>query len=180
MISHCLTDGFRTFLDPKYYVPTPMDARPDGPRNNRVNHAFYRAKFGVKFIFNHHDVHLPKDYAYMQRCVARFKVSLANEAPHVYVVHQPASAQALFDLQALSAAFQALGCRHRILATLVEPTQPGLPLPQAQTLHEDEGLLVRRFTPTSTWGPLSFGSLIDEFNLACLLRSSVPALPASI
>jgi hypothetical protein len=179
MLAHCIGDGFQTFLDPRFYVPIPVEKRVDGPEYNRVDHSFYRAEFGVRFVFNHHDVHLPKDYEYLQRCVARFKASLASTAPHVYVLNQRMTAQALPELLALSAAFQASGCRHRIVATLVEPTQAGLHIPQVQTLHDDALLRVHRFTPMSKWNPLHFDSIIDEFNLACLLLSSVRPVAAN-
>jgi hypothetical protein len=40
------------------YRPVPVHGRPAGQKVNRVNHAGFLQKFGIKFVFNHHDVHL--------------------------------------------------------------------------------------------------------------------------
>ena len=71
MVEHCLVDDFRTFLDPNQHEPV-------GPR--RSEHRFYRERFGVNRVFNHHA--MPENIPHFERAIERFK-----SAPDPVFVH---------------------------------------------------------------------------------------------
>lgn len=72
MARHCVEDDFKTFLDRTHYVPVPIEQRAN-PHFFRCNHTFYLQEYGVKWVFNHHNAWEDDDYAYVQRCVDRFR-----------------------------------------------------------------------------------------------------------
>ena len=173
VVEHCIRDDFATFLDRSHYRPRPPEQRVNGVDLTRVGHAFYAAQFGVSNMFNHHDVHLDADYAYMCRCVERFRAALRSDEPHLFVLFTLAQPGLLEPLQALAAAIAEHGDRgHRVAAFLVDDASAGRLVPAARVEHEDGMLRVLRFESVSTWQPLAFESSIDELVLAKLLRDA--------
>lgn len=77
MVASCIEDDFARFLDPKEYIPVPLEDRQD-PNINLCHHAGFRSEFGVSFVFNHHKPYEAKDYAYFERSVGRFREILAS------------------------------------------------------------------------------------------------------
>lgn len=90
MVAHALEDDFSLFLDPDQYQPVPEHERVV-VEANRCDHRFYRDQFGLRFMFNHHCPAEPDDYAYLQRCVTRFRESMTEISPKLllFVTHQP-------------------------------------------------------------------------------------------
>ncbi|MDV6345089.1 DUF1796 family putative cysteine peptidase [Nitrosomonas sp. Is37] len=78
--AHILQDDFNLFLDPEYYEPVPLELR-QSPEAISCDHRFYRDKFGVRFMFNHHSPDSAKDHAYFKRAVQRFRAALAHSPP---------------------------------------------------------------------------------------------------
>lgn len=171
MVAHCIADDFAMLLDPLFYRPTAVDERPDGAAFNLAHHAYYRTRFGVEHVFNHRDPTQPADYAYLQRCVDRFRQALRSPDEHLFVLHQRYSDQALADLRQLSRVLQQIGCGHRMIALLVDTSSGDSLIPRSQTIHHDAHLIAHRFNPVSTWQPLHFEDPIDEAALARLIRS---------
>jgi len=180
MIEHCVRDDFATFLDRALYRPVPLEERIHGPDVNRVDHLFYRDRFGVRNVFNHHDVHEDRDYAYLQRCVGRFRRALASPSQHVFLLFEAdGSKRTLDQVKALAAALRdAGGGLHLLLAFLVDAERPTGLLPQARIGHEEPGLRVVHFASASPWLPLTFENPIDEVALAKLLRDAAVARAA--
>jgi hypothetical protein len=77
MVRHCLQDDFATLLDRHHFEPVPIEQRPD-PLYYRCQHRFYQLEFGVNYVFNHHDVWTDEGYAYLRRCVLRFRQAIAS------------------------------------------------------------------------------------------------------
>ena len=97
MVAHCLQDDFRLFLDKgQYYLNgTVFDAiglKPGcAPRERKlIGHSTYSAMtagVGRGTIFNHRDpLHSDADYGYVQRCVERFRCTLASTDRKLFVV----------------------------------------------------------------------------------------------
>jgi len=97
MVSHCLRDDFRDFLDKhQYYLNgTSFDAiglKPgSAPRERKlIGHNTYSemtAGVGRGTIFNHRDpLHDDSDYLYIQRCVQRFRSLLGSADRKLFVV----------------------------------------------------------------------------------------------
>jgi hypothetical protein len=120
-VLHALQDGFRTFLDASHFEVVDAADKVD-PHANVCEHRYYRQRFGVRYLFNHHNPTAPTDAAYFARCVQRFQAQMAaataadgrgNDAvaPCLLVLmsYEPvAPAQVLAMRQALGAA--APGC----------------------------------------------------------------------
>jgi hypothetical protein len=163
MITHCLDDDFRTFLDRSQYEPVPVAARRDGPEANRVHHRLYREMFGVDFIFNHHDVHEDAPYAHFQRAVARFRQALASERHKAFLATRTQAEGPLDDVQALRAAL-ARRCNNFSLMVYELPPTTLTPTlcPTLEARIDEPGLGVFTYLPVSHWGPLQFEDPLDE------------------
>jgi glycosyltransferase involved in cell wall biosynthesis len=80
VVAHMLADDFKIFLDAEQFEPVPPELRMD-PHSNKCEHRFYRERFGLRFMFNHHSPDQPEDLAFFQRGVARFRLALAAPEP---------------------------------------------------------------------------------------------------
>ncbi len=167
MVAHCIEDDFATFLDPSQYRPVPVDQRKAGPTANRVNHAYYLDKFYIEFVFNHHDVHLPEDYAHFQRTVQRFRAGLRASDFRVYVLTQWHNDNFLDELAVLRAALARHASNYRLVAYSVRESQHP-PIPRLTPLLDEPDAMAYVFDPISRWEPLQFPDLLDEH---CLVHS---------
>ena len=140
---------------------------------------FYRAQFNVHRMFNHHDVHEDKDYAYLVRCVERFRAALRSPQPHLFVLFSRARPGLEAPLRALAAALAEAGPANRLLAFLVDDTPAGRLAPEASLALDEPGLEVVRFASVSSWEPLAFADAIDEAVLGSLLRRHGARAPAA-
>lgn len=171
MAAHCIEDDFRTFLDRSEYEPVPLPQRRDGPTFNRVDHRFYRDRFQVPYVFNHHDVHQDTDYGYLTRCVARFRQCLAQPGKKAFLLMQRAEEQALADLLALREVLARRTGAFRLICIQVEDL-PG-PSPEIVGLHADARCRVYRYRPVSHWHTLTFDNALDDVMLAVLVLSEL-------
>jgi hypothetical protein len=167
MVAHCIEDDFATFLDPAQFRPVPVELRKAGASSNRVNHTYYQEQFGVEFVFNHHDVHLPEDFAHYQRTVQRFQAGLQSRDLHVYVLtcwHADGFLDAVTDLRS---ALARRTSNYRLLAYSVRESQHPQS-PQLTPVLTEPDAAAYIFDPISRWEPLQFQDLLDEH---CLVHS---------
>ncbi len=177
MVDHCIRDDFATFLDRAEYEPVPLEQRAHGHEVNRVDHRFYRSKFGVKCVFNHHDVHEDTDYAYITRCVERFRAALKSSQPSLFVLFNRAQPGSVDQLRALDETFRQAGGQHRLLALLVDDKPAKRLVPEARVELETGTLTALHYASVSAWQPLSFADPIDEIVLGKLLRDAAARVP---
>jgi hypothetical protein len=85
MLAHVLQDDFRLFLGRDEYEPVPISTRAQ-PEANLCDHRYYREKFGLRYVFNHHSPDQANDYAHYQRSVQKFRTALKEEAPPLLVL----------------------------------------------------------------------------------------------
>ena len=164
MVAHCLSDNFQTLLDPAFYTPVPMDQRRHGSMVNRVQHEYYRKEYHIEFVFNHHDVHLFDDHAYLVRCTARMRNLLDAIEPKVFMVATSYAPHSMSEAHSLASALRLRTRGARLLVFLVKPSQPGSML--LESLHREEDFEVYGFVPNSTLGPTAFAELLDEHAMA--------------
>lgn len=89
MVAHCISDNFATFLDSQHWRSVPVADR-HTPEANLCEHLFYREKFGVPFVFNHHDPAASQQHAmYFQRGVSRLRQVLASPAWKLFILVSP-------------------------------------------------------------------------------------------
>ena len=175
MVAHCLADDFAAFLDRSQYEPVPVDARPNGPTVNRVQHRFYHSQFGVAFVFNHHDVHLDPGYDYMVRCVDRFREALRAPTPKVFLATLRQTETSLLELQHLAAVLRQQAGRFRLVAFLID-SDTSRPLPVARPLPGGDDFCAYRFSASSPWGAVAFADSIDETCMATVFAQEAKAL----
>ena len=82
MVCDCIEDDFAAFLDPREHISIPPAERAV-PGTQFAHHALYRARYGLHALFNHSDPTEPATYAYLERCVARFRAVLASDQPQL-------------------------------------------------------------------------------------------------
>lgn len=169
MTTHCVEDDFNTFLDRRYYVPVPLAERKHGPTVNRVQHEFYRKHFGVDFVFNHHDVHLVDDYAYLRRCVERLRQQLDSGEYTTFVMHRHFSPEAVAQLTRLDQVLRARSGKHRLIAILVSDGERFVPRVEVIATPGDT-LRVFHYHATSAWRDLYFEESSDEIMVGRLIK----------
>ena len=79
MVSHCLRDDFKLFLEPEQYHSVDMS-------DCTAGHALYSEMIGKKTVFNHHNPLTPHDYEHFIRAVTRFKVVLTSPLPKLLLL----------------------------------------------------------------------------------------------
>lgn len=82
MASDCIEDDFDTFLDRRYLKLLPAERRHDAGMGF-ADHEYYRRRYGIATMFNHHDPTTTDGYAYFERCVGRFREALTSGKPHL-------------------------------------------------------------------------------------------------
>lgn len=87
MVEHCIKDDFKLFLDKSQY--SDYNTNPT-LKETQCEHSFYGKMLGDpvhNIIFNHHNpLSNPKDYAYFERCVNRFRELLKSNEPKTFVM----------------------------------------------------------------------------------------------
>lgn len=82
MIKHCIEDDFRIYLSKEYYSKTIYE--------NTCQHDFYYNLLYEQVgqpVFNHHNpLEKEEDYAYIQRCVNRFRELLASPEEKTFLL----------------------------------------------------------------------------------------------
>ena len=78
MITHCLEDNFKTFLDKSYYTIT-------DPASKKQQHSVY-SEDPSEIFFNHHNPLKEEDNIYFNRCITRFKNMLAQPELKMFVL----------------------------------------------------------------------------------------------
>ena len=166
MVAHCLDDDFATFLDRRYYEPVPPERRRDGPTVNLCDHRYYRDEQGIPFVFNHRDPLDDADYAYLQRCVERFRdVARAGTATFLLTTFPSEYWQRGFER--VSRALRAYAPAARLVYVVVSP--PGeRGLPEPRLCEESDGHTLVELIPGSTWHPLWFDNALDDIALLTL------------
>jgi hypothetical protein len=165
MVTHIIEDDFARFLDPSEYQPVPVEQRRAGPDANRVHHAFYRQHFGVEHVFNHHDVHLPEVYQHFVRAVDRFRATLAEDRPKLFIAFHWHYGGFEQEAQLLHAALAARTRRFALHVIAVAEPRPEAWLPQMHAVSAAAGAGTWLFNPVSRWQPLAFPSKLDELCL---------------
>jgi hypothetical protein len=169
MVAHAISDDFRTFLDQQHYDPIPLEKRRDGPHANRVQHRFYHQHHGVEHImFNHHDVHEPDDYAYLNRCVDRFRSSLQAGSRTLFLMIRREDQKSQHDFELVRDALRRTGhdCFFAFVSITAGLSVTGVP--KAEVVSQDHRATRYCFSGSSAWYPLQF---TDPFDEICLFRT---------
>lgn len=171
MVEHCLSDDFKTFLDPIHYTPVPVELRPHA-NANVCQHEFYRHRFGIEHVFNHRDPTRPDDYAYTRRCVERFRQACRNPSGNVFVCTARASAVSAQHFSALRRTLRGYAKRpFLVFIAFDEARQPYVANVRHSALESDS--LYAELETVSSWSDLRFTSHADDIAvLSLIMRAS--------
>jgi hypothetical protein len=171
--AHMIGDRFQTFLDPQYFRYTPLEDR-QWPNENLCDHEFYRQHYGIRFMFNHHDVTKAEDHAFFQRCVERTMHALQAQRPPLFIL----VTHDVFDLNRFRPIQEALSLYSPnfgllIVRFLSDNIQHPQQLIQAKptTLFHEEGILALELRTSSRSNGLHFSDSKDEDAFKRLLQS---------
>lgn len=169
IVVRCLEDDFALLLRHEEYLPTSSLKR--GHNLALCDHRTFRDDFGVWNMFNHHNPMEPSGYAYLQRCVDRFRALADADDPTLFVVladnHMEPDA-AYLRLTGLLERF----CRAPtalLFITIDNRSSPG-PLPLISTWRRDGDHELIRFQAVGTLGGVRFDTAVDQAMLEAIVR----------
>jgi len=159
-VAHCIADDFATFLDTAFHERSEVTL---GPLHGRgpSEHAWYRARFGVTQMFNHHDMQRPEDAAYFRRCADRFRHACANGRTTLFLActrQHPAVGE---DAQRLARVLEGV-CADFTLVVVAVGKGTGAAMPGLELQAAGAGCVLADLRPCSEWGPLAFGAAVDD------------------
>lgn len=95
IISDCIENNFRYFLDKSYYII-------DETKNHPI-HKYYAENFHFdKMLFAHSNPLQPEVYEYLKRCIRRFEILLKSEEKKLFVISYMVTYTEKVDLDYLS------------------------------------------------------------------------------
>ena len=170
MVTHCFEDDFQTFLDLSQYRNVPEDQR-ELSEANVCQHEFYRQNYGIEFMFNHHSPLNERDYAYLQRCVERFRITVKGDTPTLLLMLTVES----IDEQRLKPLVNMLRSYTKNCYLLVIKLAVELPHANALTnkislQQSDNDWAVINFSTHSTSNGVEFFEQIDNLRLTHFIR----------
>jgi hypothetical protein len=168
MVCHCLRDDFETFLDRRFFEPIAPDQRPSA-MYGVCDHSFYRDRFGVQSVFNHHDPSTEKDFSYFSRAVGRLRSVLSSDQRSLFIMTSAAQdPTSVFErvLETLRARMK----NPELLLIAIEGDHAEL-MPELSVKREDGPSRMIAMRPISKWGPVEFECIFDDLAIARYLRS---------
>ena len=172
MVRHCLEDGFRTFLDPRYHESV---TRPDhaGRPEFISRHSLYNSKYEIgQPVFNHRDITRPDIAEYYRRCVGRFMDVVRGMQP-VYllqcVVHGGyGSADPVGEFRKTAALLGRLAPAASL--AMFHITLKGGLMPEVELLEVQGKHRMFALRAVSVLGSLDFHEAVDQIGLLRALR----------
>lgn len=119
--AHMLEDGFTTFLDVNQCQPVDAKDKQD-PMSNVAEHEFYRRAHGVRFMFNHHNLHNPEHLDYFQEAVECLLDDLASTKPCLLLLMAPHGGVKPELLDPVLKQLRAIGPSNKLLVVEPKPT----------------------------------------------------------
>jgi len=182
MVVHCLEDDFALLLRREEYLPTSPQKR--GRNLALCDHRTFRDDFGVWNMFNHHNPMDPSDYAYLERCIDRFRALADAEDPTLFVVFNDNHMQPEAAYLRLAGVIDRF-CRAPtalLFITIENRSSPG-PIPTISTLRRDSDHELIRFEAVGALGGTRFDTAVDQAILEAIVRRydiGEPAVPVPL
>jgi len=154
-----IDNQFKNFLDPAYHLTTPLEQR-DAPNINKSSNLYYEQHFGIKNVYNHHDILTPDNLNYFRRGVDRFLYDLKNEAStRLIMVHTGKS----IDDNYISKLIEAL-CRisNKFSILMVSISSSQMYDRNFSMISSSPKHVHVHFRATSSLGPLNFQDPVDD------------------
>jgi hypothetical protein len=156
MVLDMLEDDFARFLDPGEHER--------GDAHGRCRHRFYRERFGVDWVFNHHDPTQPQDAAYLLRCVDRFRAATGGMDKTLLLMVNIEAPVRQDQFGRLCEAVERLGPRNTLLCINVGCARDVLGMGMAEPFQIGRHRL-RTYRSTSEIDGVRFGNPLDDLVL---------------
>jgi hypothetical protein len=171
-LTHILTDHFATFLDRQEYIPVLPDDRVVREANF-CHHRFYKEKFGVHYMFNHHSPNEDSDYEHYLKAVQDFKEAFVVNKPILFllVTNSPLDIQII---KPILSALDTFNGPYKLLAIRFVPIGQELNCSieeRVETLFHDDELLMANFKVCSPSNGVIFSSNQDNKSFSTFIRS---------
>lgn len=164
MVLECVADDFCYFLDRSYYKTAPS-LLGQGDFSDAYDHEYFKNKFGIERMFNHHNPSTQSVYEHFVRCVDRFKAALDCDKTVLVYMGKNLSAS---EIQSIEFAFSKKKCQ--VLVFEVFYRGPAV-MPQFDFHQVGQATSVVRFFPHSSLGALEFSNVLDNFFFAYIVKS---------
>ena len=115
MVLHMLEDGFRHFLDPASMQASARSDRDAAGTSKVCAHLYYRERFGVEWVFNHHDLSIPAVAASYRRRVDRFVAAMRDDHKTLLLMVNTGGDTTQAGFERLCAAIDAYGSDNTLL-----------------------------------------------------------------
>jgi hypothetical protein len=115
MVQACIESNFQQFLDQQYYKPIVSGTRTE------YKHTFYQTHWMANFT--HYDPLSDSGYAYLERCVNRFRRVLSSDATKLFLfvapIHAHERPRYVGEFEALTAAITARSQNSTVIGVTV-------------------------------------------------------------
>lgn len=162
--THMIKDRFTVFLEQKNCVPVPDEEKTD-VHSCVADNIYYKEQFGVRFMFNHHNLNLTKDLALFEQGKQDLMNAVGSDAPTLLLLlsHKRYS----FDsIEPLALEFNQIGTNNVLLVINLKRVSSNNQTPSVQVEHrQDLNSYLAIFETTSSSTGLEFGDALDNVRL---------------
>jgi Putative papain-like cysteine peptidase (DUF1796) len=166
LIADCLNDDFKTFLDTANYESA--NNRDDDSTDGRTIHLYYREKFGISHIFNHHDLTQPEQYDYFRRCVDRFRLNAKSHSKKLYLCLYDENAYSIGDITSLAYALSKYSKNYTFAAIEIckkNKSTDKIYTSDEKITPERDGFYHYRYLTQNKAGPLRLTNIEEELGI---------------
>jgi capsular polysaccharide transport system ATP-binding protein len=174
MVAHALNDDFETLLDKQHYVTAIDPHRPHVSGINKVQHSFYTQKHGIDSFFDRNVID-SEHYAYLARCVDRFREVLSSNGDTLFLLIQPETDHTGQEFEAVRRELLRRSPNAFLvyIAVAHEVQQTGVPT--IDPLARQGTAVSYRFAPSSYWQPYENMAPLDELYLYNAIFRAFPS-----
>lgn len=174
MVAHALNDDFETLLDKQHYVTAIGSHRPHVSRSNKVQHSFYSENHGSDLVFDR-NVFVPEHYAYLARCVDRFREVLSRNGDTLFLLIQPENGHTSQEFEAVRRELSRRSPNGSLVFIAVAHEVPQTGVPGIDLLARQGTAVSYRFAPSSYWQPYEIMTPLDELYLYNAIFRAFPS-----
>lgn len=167
MVEECIKSDFRNFLDQKYYEPVLVEGKFE------FKHAFYQSYWNTNF--NHYDPTSKDGYAYLTRCVNRFRKVLQSSDWKLYLFLAPIQPsethQYVENFRSLDALLKSRSANTSLLGITTHPATAGDA--RLEVLDEAGTSRLLNFASRSSLAGIKYGDESDDKVIDQLVKDTM-------
>lgn len=174
MVCDCLDDDFAEFLNPGRYRSV-VASGPDAD-HQLCDHVLYHERHGITSMFVHANPTVPERYAYLVRCVERFRQALQGDSPNILIGLCTAGRGSVADFHRLAQRLDRTAATQAIVVMIGAPAaHPAFTLRARSGRHA-----VYDLEPLSAVNGIEFANPADNIYVIEQLRKLVTIDPGVV